>query len=522
MLIISTFFIKTAQEERKLIPYVIILIAIVLTYIYKIGEYPWGLHIDEAGAMYDGISIAKYGYDRYLKPFPVYFINFGGGQNALFTYVFAGWYKLLSLFVNIDLSTMSINESLFILRFPTLIYNLIAYLICFLIIKKEYGNKKALIGLIVFMATPFGLMHSRLSLESYYLFPTLLTAISLFIKGINNHSSLSYAFSGLFFGLTLYTYAISYLIIPLLMIILLAVIIYTKNFNIKNCVSFLIPLIIVSIPICLFFLINYLDIPEFKFLGMTITRLPKFRINEISVTNIKKNLLELELFKRTLYDAFDCNSFKTFSTIFYLNVPMVIVGLYLSTKQIILKIKSKIFCIDYIAMSLLLLIIIGESFVGDLTVNKLNAIYIPILFFATKSYLYIMNRNKVVFRLIIFVLLMNYILFINMYYSYNQRILLSQDSEILEQIQMSKKLRKLDSRLYYKTEYGINNIYFAIYNNIEPNEYLNIDKSYIEYSSQTHKDDDIYLIDDCFDDTNDFDNERYKLVKNGRYNLYYK
>ena len=55
--------------------------------IYKIEEIPAGIHVDEAGMAYDAFCISIFGVDRALNHLPVYFINFGGGQSALYTYI---------------------------------------------------------------------------------------------------------------------------------------------------------------------------------------------------------------------------------------------------------------------------------------------------------------------------------------------------------------------------------------------------------------------------------------------------
>ena len=36
------------------------------TSFFKIGEVPYGMHVDEAGMAYDALSISRYGVDRYL------------------------------------------------------------------------------------------------------------------------------------------------------------------------------------------------------------------------------------------------------------------------------------------------------------------------------------------------------------------------------------------------------------------------------------------------------------------------
>lgn len=58
--------------------FVILLIIAIFTRIYKLDTLLEGLHVDEVGMGYDAFCIAGYGVDRYLNPFPVYMINYGG------------------------------------------------------------------------------------------------------------------------------------------------------------------------------------------------------------------------------------------------------------------------------------------------------------------------------------------------------------------------------------------------------------------------------------------------------------
>ena len=59
-------------------------ILVFITRIYKFGEIPSFIQVDEAGAAYDAYCLAEYGVDRYLNSYPLYLINFGGGQSVLF------------------------------------------------------------------------------------------------------------------------------------------------------------------------------------------------------------------------------------------------------------------------------------------------------------------------------------------------------------------------------------------------------------------------------------------------------
>ncbi len=66
-----------ANKHYKFLIFSLFMLTI-FTSTYKLGEVPYGLHVDEAGMAYDAISISKYGIDRYLNKFPVYLINYGG------------------------------------------------------------------------------------------------------------------------------------------------------------------------------------------------------------------------------------------------------------------------------------------------------------------------------------------------------------------------------------------------------------------------------------------------------------
>ena len=79
------------SEKRKNLIWLIMFAGVFLLALfvraYRIGELPYGWHVDEAGISYDMYSLIHYGTDRYYKFNPVYFINFGGGQNALYGYI---------------------------------------------------------------------------------------------------------------------------------------------------------------------------------------------------------------------------------------------------------------------------------------------------------------------------------------------------------------------------------------------------------------------------------------------------
>ncbi len=69
--------------------------AALFVHLFQITKIPNGIHVDEMGMGYDAWCLAHFGVDRYLKAYPVYLMNFGGGQSALYAYLcipFVKWF----------------------------------------------------------------------------------------------------------------------------------------------------------------------------------------------------------------------------------------------------------------------------------------------------------------------------------------------------------------------------------------------------------------------------------------------
>lgn len=106
-------------NRRKLFRYVslgILTAMILFLHFYKLTEIPYGMYVDEVGSAYDAYSIANYGVDRYIKSYPVYFTNYGDGQNALYTYITALFFRLFGaskLTVRMGIALSSLTAAFF-------------------------------------------------------------------------------------------------------------------------------------------------------------------------------------------------------------------------------------------------------------------------------------------------------------------------------------------------------------------------------------------------------------------------
>lgn len=137
----QVFKIKNIRKISYGIAFIIIFSLAILTRIYKIDTLLNGLHVDETGMGYDAFCIANYGVDRYLNRFPVYMINFGGGQSALYTY-------LVTIFVKF------IGLNVIAIRMPGIVLSLLAILSGFILIKKTHGAKCGILFMCLMLVCP--------------------------------------------------------------------------------------------------------------------------------------------------------------------------------------------------------------------------------------------------------------------------------------------------------------------------------------------------------------------------------
>ena len=143
-------FLKKYSEHIVIFTLIIL---ILVSRIYKFGEYPIAIGVDEAGAAYESYNIANYGVDRYLNTMPLYLVNFGGGQSVLYAYSNALLIKILG------------NDNIFISRLPALIFFLMAIFISYKLVSKMQNKKIAYLFAFFIIICPWEIMQSRYGLD---------------------------------------------------------------------------------------------------------------------------------------------------------------------------------------------------------------------------------------------------------------------------------------------------------------------------------------------------------------------
>ena len=382
----------------------------VFTSVYKLGEVPYGLHVDEAGMAYDALSLAKYGVDRYLNPYPVYFINFGGGQSAMYTYLAAFFIKIF-------------GYSVICVRLPAVLFRLITFGAIYYTIRRDYKDipVKNLLFLLIFSVCPYFIMQSRWGLDCNLLVGFLTLSVCVLMSAVRHNSKILYLVSGISFGLSLYTYALSYIIIPFFLLLTFSYLILAKRMKMIHVLITVIPICVFSIPLIAMILVNMGIIAEYRGL-FTIPKLHFYRGGEISLKNIPHNLyIILSLFsfdnpvifgRQLLY-----NALSYFGTVYYFSVPLFVVGVVSSFKTCFRSIKNREYSIKIIFITWFLCVLACEFLIFAPNINKANAAFIPILFFIVEGIVIITKNAKMMIIGIVILYLLNFSLFFNYYFN---------------------------------------------------------------------------------------------------------
>lgn len=376
------------KQYIKLTAGILIFALFLVTRLYRLSEIPRGIHVDEAGMAFDAYCLSQYGTDRYGLSWPVYLTNYGGGQSALYAYLAAAAIRLL-------------HFSPTVFRLPAVAGGFLTLFFGSLILKRTLGTKAALTGAFLFTVCPYFLMASRWGLDCNLMLGFSVMSLYLLMAAVSSGRTGLFALAGLSYGITLYSYAISFISLPLFLASALLWLLLRKKITVSQLFSFALPLGLLAAPLMLMIAFHSGLIAPFPTPGFSIPILPEYRGSELSITHLPENL---NLF-RTLFshDFLAYNGFAAYGTLYYLSVPFFLAGLAqaLTAAWRFLCPRRKNLCVSdaatddapshsqdrlLVLLWFFVLLLTGLSMSGP-NINRLNAIYFPLLYFTVQGLL---------------------------------------------------------------------------------------------------------------------------------------
>ncbi|MBO5337429.1 MAG: glycosyltransferase family 39 protein [Lachnospiraceae bacterium] len=321
---------------QKYFYYIAIIAVFIIAFIlrcYKLDEIPDMLHIDEASLGYNAWCLAHYGVDRYLNEMPFYAQNFMGGQSPLYTY------SVVLLIKTIGRG----NISILLLRIPALISSMLVVIFGTKLMSLVFQNKKVtLISALLLTICPYFIMHGRYALDCHLMLSCCTIALYLLAKYVRTQSLRDLVFCGIICGITLYSYALSYFLLPMFLVSVTLYLLYMKKITLRRAVIWACCVVVTGIPVIIFACSLVFQLEPIRFLGFVISPVATARMADVGRENFFnsiKDVLQYTLTNsRRLFEAED-----KFYTLYFTSIPFVVIGVFFSCKDFILSLKRRCF-----------------------------------------------------------------------------------------------------------------------------------------------------------------------------------
>lgn len=526
------------DKKTRLTAFWCILAVLIIARLYQFGIVPGDINQDEAFAGYNAYTLLHTGRDSFGYSMPMYLTAWGSGMNALESYLMIPFVAVFGLHTCV-------------IRLVPLILSILSLVTVYKIFHDF--TKNDILGLfsMFFMGVmPWHILISRWALESNLAPAMLLFGCYFFLKGL--HHEKYYIFSAVCYGLSLYSYATIWVVVPFIVLSEIIYLIIKKRIHItKYTVSAAITLFVLALPAILFLLVNMGYINEIKTPIFSIPRMVGFRGSEISLSNIQENLNNLFNIITTQSDGLIWNSFGDFGLIYKISLPFTLVGLIAVIRSIYLKRKSakengkktKVQLSFFLIVHLIAGLVIG-ALIG-VNINRVNIIWIPIILMTAYGwYAIFYNIEWIKSRLVWLPIALYLFCFVRfeIYYFDDYK---SQIGEVFcEGVENAMEFvcEDLKDNDFVRITPGINYARVLYYTKEDLDEYLdtveytNYPSAFLDvasfgrYSFDTNADSiadgtSVYVLDETYEGTNLLNSiieQGYECYKSGRFAVYYK
>lgn len=261
---------KAIERHKSTILFCLILVFGSILRLVQLGNVPGGYQMDEAYGAFNAYSLFHSGIDSTGHSYPVYFESWGGGQNALNSYLMLPF----MVFTGGKITPL-------VVRLPQAIVAILSLVAVYFLMKEMVNEAAGLWAMLLLSVCPWHIMMSRWGLESNLAPGFLLLGLTFFAYGLKKPRLL--ILSALSYGLSLYCYATIWPIVPLLILSEWGYGFLTKTLKINK--YFVIHVVIIgllALPLLAFLLVNRGILPEFSIGPFSVYVMTDFRVNEIA------------------------------------------------------------------------------------------------------------------------------------------------------------------------------------------------------------------------------------------------
>ena len=348
-------------------PILLLILGALLRLLY-LSRVPGGLHQDEAFVLLNSYDLLHEGRDSAGYAFPIYMSSWGDGQSAMYS-----WLLTPLLLFNKGIPTT------FLGRLPQALVGILTLWCVYCLVKKMFGRTAGLWALFALSICPWHIMACRWALDANLAPGFLMFGLYFFVRGLEDNRYL--LLSALFYGLSLYCYAVIWTMLPFLLALQ---VLYAVRFQKIRCSRYsilsVLLLFVLALPLLLFVLINQGLLPEIALPWITIPKTQGYRGGEIafslrSVYDNFKNTAHLLL----LQDTGSPYDFLLPWGLFYdIGRVFIVIGICCLLYQLIRSMCRHTFCWEFFLFAQLA----GGGITSLLVtarLHQLNDLYIPLV-----------------------------------------------------------------------------------------------------------------------------------------------
>ncbi len=283
---IKTKAIKEKSTDGKfempawVLPLLLMVLGAVLRLVY-LGSVPGGMHQDESFVALNAFGMYHEGRDSAGLRFPVYMSSWGDGQSAMYIWLLT---PLLGL--------KGGHVDALLCRIPQAVVAIVTLWAVYCLVKRLFHRRMALWSLFLLAICPWHIMMSRWGLDANLAPGFLIFGLYFFVRGLEKHQYL--LLSALFYGLSLYCYAVIWPIVPILLALQALYGLFVGKLKINGYSLFAVGILFVlALPLVLFLLVNYGVLPQIELPFLTIPKTSGYRGTELagSLRALWENLL---------------------------------------------------------------------------------------------------------------------------------------------------------------------------------------------------------------------------------------
>jgi len=395
---LSEPILRRSQPWRRYALVAVLGTVAVAVRVWRFGDVPPGLNIDEVSGAYDAFALLQRGIDRSGLSYPAIFAAYGSGMHPLAYYLAMPFLFLFGIHP-------------WTIRMPALLVNLVSLPAFALLGEKAGGRRMAILCFFLLAVAPWHVLVSRFNQESTSFPAFFLLGVVLLVVSLEQRRLLPVTM--LVFGLCLYVYGPALFLIPTFLALSIPLLVARGRLRPRDVLAGL------AIPIGAFLAVNQFGLATMRLPALSIPRLsaaPRYQTASIlfepgGVRHAIANLGSLCGLLWTQEDTLVMNSVPGYGALYLWTLPVIVLGIAVALRSLALGIANDVVTLVVIwLMSGICLAAVSAP-----TLNRVNVLYPALLFFAAMA-LDALRRSRAIFATLVGAYVVSFAGFVTAYF----------------------------------------------------------------------------------------------------------